>query len=90
MLDATLFEHPRTLKASMRVTPDQTTKAAGRSPWRGTGPIMGCAKMLASDGVKAKSYGRPAAGLDAVSSRRMPGLSVVLVLNSLGAQQLHP
>jgi hypothetical protein len=45
------------------------------------------AKMLARDGVKAKSYGRAAAGLDTVSSRLMTGLSVVLILNSLGAQQ---
>jgi hypothetical protein len=49
---------------------------------------MRSAKMLARDGVKAKSYGRAAAGLDTVSSRLMTGLSVVLILNSLGAQHL--
>jgi hypothetical protein len=80
------FEHPRTLKASTGVLHDQTTKAPGRSPWRGTEPMMGFAKMLASDGVKAKFSERPAAGLDTVSSRLMTGLSVVLILNSLGAQ----
>lgn len=48
---------------------------------------MGSAKALGSAGGKAKPYGRPVAGLDAGSSRLVTGSSVVLVLNSLDAEQ---
>lgn len=77
VLPASFNERLRTLNVSMRGTNDRTTE--GRHVGPPEGGLVHCrsAKWLASAGVKAKPYGRPAAGLDIGSSMLMIAFSVV-------------